>query len=405
MSFKLKKKLLRFILNKYFILILIIIILSLVLYFIIKNRKCSKQCPICPPPINRKYKLTLWHEGYGGVKNLTDFISYTDKMTRFCNIRNIDNVFLLVLDPTSTGLTYLSVDNLCTYFFKKLNSNISTGILFYINTQYPWTYAPNIPIGYNTTCTETINNNIDTFINVKNNDVEPQNSNNMQQAFTYLNDLNNALINLNISPVSRVVFDSEDMHQYPKDETFICNALNFMKSINTNGALNTIINNRAIGWAGDQKTSTSASNSSIAFSELYWMGEIYPPPPAVPVVNPYQKFLNDPVGLYNYFRTTYAYGDSSQGLIYSQNLIDLWTTPGNIPLFSLEDKGAINCVSCINTNVCNCGTFAGFGNWTYDAFISYLDYFYEMSVNSTTGAKVTEIGIYEWQFMPQQWLV
>ena len=44
-----------------------------------------------------------------------------------------------------------------------------------------------------------------------------------------------------------------------------------------------------------------------------------------------------------------------------------------------------------------CGTFDGFGTWTWKKFKNFLDLF-------VAKHKLNKIGIYEWQFVPPQWL-
>lgn len=44
----------------------------------------------------------------------------------------------------------------------------------------------------------------------------------------------------------------------------------------------------------------------------------------------------------------------------------------------------------------NCGTFPGFGMWSWEAFEQFLDLF-------TTKYNINEVGIYEWAFVPPNW--
>ena len=47
-----------------------------------------------------------------------------------------------------------------------------------------------------------------------------------------------------------------------------------------------------------------------------------------------------------------------------------------------------------------CGTFDGFSTWSWEQFSKFLDSF----ARQPGGAGLQELAIYEWQFVPPQWL-
>lgn len=126
----------------------------------------------------------------------------------------------------------------------------------------------------------------------------------------------------------------------------------------------------------------------------------------------YQQFLNNPTGLLNYFKSTNMYNKAYSNFQF----------PGSIPAFSIENIGGAKMTDqniCIqklfgrvpstlmndNTigNPTACGTFNGFGSWSWDAFEQYMDLFYSDYLQ-TTGNKILEINVYEYQFIPILWL-
>ena len=52
-----------------------------------------------------------------------------------------------------------------------------------------------------------------------------------------------------------------------------------------------------------------------------------------------------------------------------------------------------------------CGTFDGFGSWSWDQFMGFLTAFKnKVNQNADGGDKLKRVALYEWQFVPPQWL-
>ena len=67
--------------------------------------------------------------------------------------------------------------------------------------------------------------------------------------------------------------------------------------------------------------------------------------------------------------------------------------------YNISGQGTIKEESCIARKYDGdtCGTFDGFGNWSWEAFKLFLDKF-------VVQHNLKQIGIYEWQFVPPEWL-
>ena len=78
-----------------------------------------------------------------------------------------------------------------------------------------------------------------------------------------------------------------------------------------------------------------------------------------------------------------------------------WSDPGCCPLISIEHfhskNGYDTCAQKFYDPTGFCGTFDGFGDWDWDKFESFLGLFCKKY-------NVKEIGVYEWQFVPPQWM-
>ena len=122
----------------------------------------------------------------------------------------------------------------------------------------------------------------------------------------------------------------------------------------------------------------------------------------------YQKNANNPDGLLEDLDTyaninTYVKDISSKGLnvcpMFSNEISHDWNMDYNGKRYSISGQGTDVENTCVTRKYGNdtCGTFDGFGNWTWDAFEQFLTKFTEKH-----GLK--QIGIYEWQFVPPEWL-
>lgn len=127
----------------------------------------------------------------------------------------------------------------------------------------------------------------------------------------------------------------------------------------------------------------------------------------------YQTHLGKPENMLNDW--------NKQGLDFNdKTLMKYFTSAGEWPMFSFErahniknpDGGLYNtCISRIfgdssqpKENAHICGTFDGFGSWSWDQFVDFLKAFQTKVNKHSNGKKLTKVGLYEWQFVPPQWL-
>ena len=126
----------------------------------------------------------------------------------------------------------------------------------------------------------------------------------------------------------------------------------------------------------------------------------------------YQTQVNNPGGLLNELTNgTFASlehasqkssGNPDAVPMFSNEISHDWdmTTPSTSSTYSIHGAGPQwNPKTCITRQYGNdtCGTFDGFSNWTWDNFHEFLKA-YAQKYN------LSSIGIYEWQFVPPEWL-
>jgi hypothetical protein len=224
----------------------------------------------------------------------------------------------------------------------------------------------------------------------------------LEQAFQYVSAINAAAAAANVA--NRIVaaaFDGEDYGVYGTDALGLCEAYQaadkFVPAMK-----------KDVGIAKGPSTTTLTYNNTAAYPELYWIGELddcacpqeckftatCSDSPSCTSVDctacydncrntVYSKYLNDPSGLLNNMTKWY------------KNYISSWQAPGTWPMFSTEMLDA-NCVAKTYGSD-TCGTFNGFGLWTWEAFESYMTLF-------ATTYNISTIAVYEWQFIPPSWL-
>jgi len=215
--------------------------------------------------------------------------------------------------------------------------------------------------------------------------------NNIEQFFKYVGDLNEAAKKANVKPVTTIALDGEDLGMYGADPYGLVQlwqaARKYAPDINE------------IGYAKGASTNALSNWTNAAYPELYWIGELKKavnctgcPSSLIDKSSPgcqeckksiYQTERNNPKGMVDAM---------------SKYITKDYSEPGVCPLFSLENAHfSDNCIANAFNPINFCGTFDGFGSWSWDQFSKFLDLFAK-----TYNAK--DIGIYEFQFLPISWL-
>ena len=271
--------------------------------------------------------------------------------------------------------------------------------------------------------------------------------NNFEQAFKFIGDINAMAKNQGITKmITTVALDGEDISLYGSDSYGMAQAWQAAYSYAPD-----IVE---IGVAKQGSLTTTALGSNAAFPELYWIGELQYSPTNKPcklckapddmwdltnttcqncLTKIYQTYRNNPQQMLDNWYPYLNSGKNNPNKSISNNLDNpkaainaktLADAPGTCPLISIEHahtdpstagitkkSGNIEPINdCIqkspvpkgtgnNLDSYNgiCGTVDGFGNWEWDKFLDFLDLL-SQSYN------FKELGIYEWQFVPPQWM-
>lgn len=439
--------------------------------------------PPNPPPWSKnkprrganKPRLTLWHEGINKSFQSDPEIckEYVKQMVDFVIDKGIDKVFLQLQDPSAQKddkktFAYSQKDFIVENFLKPLEGkNIITGLLIAINPKYPWNYQPKLTGGlmYNNPGYKTITKNIppcfecvDSKGNVKKIDNQTECTekkfswkiqcdnkvcpNNLEQAFYFIDEVNQLAKNNHISQlIETVAMDGEGMGCYQDDEYGMAQAWQ---------ASSYALDVKEIGFAKQSSLTAKDVKSNAAYPEFYWINELQYSPESKPCkmcktwedticqnssenctycnnckTKIYQQYQNNVNCMYNAWKP--YLGDKTspnkQGCnlpfpttnpIKSAqiNIKNIQNSPGTCPLISIEhahfspsgDGELNNCIQRYpyldKTKVDPtgfCGTFDGFGSWDWDKFLEFLDLLHEKY-------EFKELGIYEWQFVPNKWL-
>ncbi len=221
---------------------------------------------------------------------------------------------------------------------------------------------------------------------------EPGCPNNIEQFFKYVGDLNKAAKKVNAKPVTTIALDGEDLGMYGTDQYGLVQlwqaARKYAPDVNE------------IGYAHGPSTNAIDNWTNAAYPELYWIGELKKAVGCIGCKSGASK--NDPAcqqcmnAIYQKMRNN----PSEMLDAMSKYITHDYSTDGVCPLFSLEtahfggNSPQTNCIANVfNPNANFCGTFDGFGNWSWDAFSKFLDLFAQKY-------NTKDIGIYEFQFLP-----
>jgi len=327
------------------------------------------------------YKLALWHEGVVGQAP-DEFEAYAAELADFVEYRNIDRVFINLMDPTQ--FPYAAPDKVAQYFLDKLDPNQEVCAQMYIRPKdSDWSFSPDAPGGK---CDEQGNpSTIVPTAKCHGQDgtttpFEPGCPNAAGQAARYIAAVNAASKGAKISCVG---FDGEGLHEYATDP-YMCQIGADFKAVGIDD----------FGFAKGPAVTPAAEHSVSAYPELYWIGELAPDgchgvtTHAQCVHTMYTRHANNPQAMLDAFSHNFSQYQSD------------FTKQGTWPMFSVEyydpDYSTPTCIQRHYDTAGICGTFNGFGTWNWDSFKAYLDLF-----ASTTGAE--QIAIYEWQFIPDSW--
>jgi len=267
--------------------------------------------------------------------------------------------------------------------------------------------------------------------------------NNYEQAFKYIGDINQMAKELGLlSFITTVALDGEDISQYGTDPLGMTQAWQ--------AALKYAPDVIEIGVAKQGSLTTTALGSNAAFPELYWIGELQYTGSVCSfckhqdlmwtnenckncLTKLYQQYRNKPACMLAAF-APYMQGGAAldQSMCGDELIVDeldatyspvnlLHLPDGTSPLFSIEHshsgpglppRGNLTMKEWREQQIANhpnntcvqtdyhpggiCGTFDGFGNWEWEQFEAFMTLFAEEY-------NVDNIGIYEWQFVPEQW--
>lgn len=409
--------------------------------------------PPNPPPWSKnkprrganKPRLTLWHEGINKSFQSDPEIckEYVKQMVDFVIDKGIDKVFLQLQDPSAQKddkkkFAYSQKDFIVENFLKPLEGkNIITGLLIAINPKYPWNYQPKLIGGLmynnpgyskktilpcctqNTTC-----------------------PNNLEQAFYFINEVNKLAKDNNISQlIETVAMDGEGMSFYQADKYGMAQAWQ---------ASSYALDVKEIGFAKQSSLTAKDVKSNAAYPEFYWINELQYSPESKPCkmcktwedticqnlsenctycnnckTKIYQQYQNNVNCMYNAWKPYLGDKTKVDPTVFCGtfpttnplkpaqiNIKKIQNSPGTCPLISIEhahfspsgDGELNNCIQRYpyldKTKVDPtgfCGTFDGFGSWDWDKFLEFLDLLHEKY-------EFKELGIYEWQFVPNKWL-
>ena len=383
----------------------------------------------------RPYRLTLWHEGVVGIDGNNNLKNYFRDMITFINYKKFDRVFFQLADPKLTDnygskkFPYADPNFVIQNMLKPLssNANIELGALLDVDPSYLWSYDMSLPggiFGNNPDYTNTgdcsnpyrkcdINNPSancaegGSTCSANNNKCDggtcclnypPGCPNNLEQAFKYIGEINTLAKSMGVRPITTIAFDGEDFAHYGADKYGMIQAWQaaskYAPDVNE------------IGYAKAQGTNPGDNMTNAAYPEIYWIGELKPTDTGVGCSG-CKNQQSDDIGCTNCTKAIYqTYINDPQGMLNAFSpLLDKysshWSDPGCCPLISIEHfhpkNGYDTCVQKFYDPTGFCGTFDGFGDWDWDKFEEFLTLFCKKY-------NVKEIGVYEWQFVPPQWM-
>jgi len=276
--------------------------------------------------------------------------------------------------------------------------------------------------------------------------------NNLEQGMILINDINTLARKMGVKKlITSVAFDGEDMGHYGADAWGMAQAWQAAEKYAPD------VND--IGLAKGPGTNTCDTRTTSAYPEMYWIGELKPPPrqyragvvcaPGTVVsddptddgvccsmckapVDMDFSLCNDPQRIQNACQNKaidhradciqntqmncrlcenckqsiyIRYRNDPQGMLqafskYLDPYKDLVQHPGTCPLFSIENAHNMHNKTCMQKEYSQkggiCGTFDGWGDWDWSPFEEFLN-LYAAKYN------VHDCGIYEAQFLPPSW--
>jgi hypothetical protein len=405
------------------------------------------------PRSGRSFRMTLWHEGVVGIDTVESLTNYFAEMIQFIKDKQFDRVFFQLGDPYLTDSygnnkflyadpTFV-INNMITPL---VNLDVEIGALLDVDPSTIWTYNLSLPGGIygnnpgylnksdctmpfrqcdlkdkdpNKYCAEKAGSSTHGGIVIKTGctsdpdkydmtpfclNYPPGCPNNLEQAMSYIGDINILAKKAGLRPITTIAFDGEDFAHYSADKYGMAQAWQAAKEFAPD------VNE--IGYAKGPSTNQDDIKTNAAYPELYWIGELKPTDNGIGVgcsgcqanaaannklpgctncVNSiYQQFKNKPREMLNAFKSLLE--------PYRQNV----ASAGCCPLFSIEhyhygpNPAANDCIQSDYYSSGFCGTFDGFGDWDWDKFEQFM-----ILYSNEFNAK--EIGVYEWQFVPKQW--
>ena len=261
--------------------------------------------------------------------------------------------------------------------------------------------------------------------------------NNLEQAMLYVNEINELAKSQNIQKrITTIAFDGEDLGAYGADNYGMAQAWQAART----HAPDVI----ELGAAHGPSINTTATMTNAAYPELYWIGELkvadvakqcYGCNHAPDIADPnnttcenckdkiYQQYLNDPQCMLKAFK---IYLGDKEPMVPdppcadpkytfttdpNAHLPDMKNHPGTCPLVSIEHAHYSPKSENVQESTCVqktptpsdtdsggiCGTFDGFGNWEWTQFEAFLTMLAERY-------SLTDIGVYEYQFVPPSWM-
>ena len=310
-------------------------------------------------------KIGIWHEGLVG-KDLqiveTSFQTYASQYVKFIKENNIERAFFIMHDPNGEQGKYLKNGWFEKYWLNELPSNCEAGFVIDTEPDSPWVNS----------------NPILTF------------GDSMELAFKYISKLNNTPGNKQITCVG---FDGENLSESNKGwgtGYYSTNGVNWINSM-----VSKYINSPDFDWAfAGQSSHADRLNN---YREVYWVGEMVDCGCTGVLAKknskkcqcpntPYCTYSGDPSGI-----LTTPIGTYLENPILTGSTI--W------PMFSVESSSKLDCVAMPNAKYSAhpCGLMDAFGVWDKKSFMDFLS-----EVESKYGIK--QAMIYEWQFIPQDWV-